>query len=148
MSVVKIWAHAVWATKYREPVLDLSFRKELFEHLLDNGRRQGIYVDHVNGWVEHVHVLMTVRPTVAISDHVRLLKGESSRWINLNRLTEQHFEWQRGFFACSVGEREIDQVRRYIRRQQIHHKKQSFAEEAKTLVKAMRPFADNFTGDA
>jgi putative transposase len=65
---------------------------------------------------------------------MQLLKGESSFWINKNKLTKQKFEWQEEYFAGSVSESIIDKVRDYIKNQEIHHKKKTFQEEYDEII--------------
>jgi putative transposase len=60
---------------------------------------------------------------------MHLIKGESSFWINKNKLTKEKFEWQDEYFAVSVSESVVDKVRDYIKKQEIHHEKKSFQEE-------------------
>ena len=60
---------------------------------------------------------------------MNLIKGESSFWINKNKLSQEHFAWQDGYFAVSVSESKIELVRNYIKKQETHHRKKSFQEE-------------------
>jgi REP element-mobilizing transposase RayT len=60
---------------------------------------------------------------------MQLIKGESSYWINKNRLTKEKFEWQNEYFAVSVSESMLDKVRDYIKNQEEHHRKKTFQEE-------------------
>ena len=64
-----------------------------------------------------------------------MIKGESSRWINKERLTSTKFEWQDEYFAVSVSESMIDKVRDYIEKQEEHHEKKSFIEEYNNFIK-------------
>jgi len=92
-------------------------------------------IEEVNGYYDHVHCLVKLKPAQSVSKIVNLLKGESSRWIN-ERFDEQlshWFEWQRGYFAASVGEAELERIRKYIRGQEAHHSKQSLDEEMKEM---------------
>ncbi len=65
---------------------------------------------------------------------MQLVKGESSFWINKNRLTREKFEWQDEYFAVSVSESMIDVVRGYIRNQEEHHKEINFQEEYQKYI--------------
>ncbi len=58
-----------------------------------------------------------------------ILKGESSHWINENKLCKTKFEWQDEYFAVSMNESQIDAVRKYIAQQEEHHRKKIFTEE-------------------
>lgn len=65
---------------------------------------------------------------------MQLIKGESSFWINKNKLTKDHFAWQAEYFAVSVSESMIEIVRTYIKKQESHHSKKSFQEEYNEFI--------------
>ena len=87
----------------------------------------------INGVPEHVHVLTRLSPVVAISDLLREVKANSSRWAR--RTHEPKFGWQRRFGAFTVSKSAVDTVRNYIRRQKIHHQKQTFENEYRELLR-------------
>ena len=129
MPYIKIWIHLVWATKDRHPYLAQEIRKEVFSHIKENAQTKGIHLDHINGYVEHVHCLISLNSDQNIATVTNLLKGESSHWINQNKLTKSRFGWQDEYFAASVSHSQIDTVRQYIRNQEVHHSKQTFQQE-------------------
>jgi len=129
MSFVKIWVHAIWATKCREPLLTKELRRKLFTHVLENAKTKNIYIDSMNGYTDHAHWLVALSPDQSISKIVQLIKGESSFWINKNKLCQSHFEWQDEYFAVSVSESNLDIVRKYIRTQEYHHQQKTFQQE-------------------
>lgn len=129
MPFVKIWIHAVWTTKNRTPLLHKDIRKEVFKHIHQYALEKGIYMDSVNGYLEHVHCLFRLKNDQTISKVLQLIKGESSFWINRQKLIKTKFQWQDEYFAVSVSESKVDAVRRYIRNQEEHHKKKTFKEE-------------------
>jgi putative transposase len=94
MGYIKIWVHLVWTTKNREPILTKDIRKQILDHLLKNAIDKGIYIDFINGYFEHVHCLVSLGSGQNIDKIVMLLKGESSYWINKNKLIRQKFELQ------------------------------------------------------
>ena len=65
---------------------------------------------------------------------VQLIKGESSFWINKNKLTQAKFEWQDEYFAVSVSESQLNKVREYIKNQEDHHRKKTYLEEYDVLI--------------
>ena len=121
MSMIKIWVHLVWSTKYRKPLLVKEVREQLFEHIKTRMSSKGIYIDCINGHLDHVHCLITLGSNDNIAKVANLIKGESSRWMNKNRLCDEHFKWQRQYYAVSVGLRQIKRVRLYIKNQETHH---------------------------
>ena len=134
MGYIKIWIHLVWATKRREPVLTKSVRLKLFPHIRQNAKEKNIHIDFINGHVEHVHALISLTANQCISKVTQLIKGESSHWINKNKLTPEEFEWQDDYFAVSVSESDINRVRQYIKNQERHHEKKSFQEEYEEFI--------------
>lgn len=119
----------VWATKNRIPFLKKEIRQDVFDHIKENSQVKGIYIDHINGYLEHVHCLISLNSDQNIETVANLLKGESSFWINKNKLTKAKFGWQGDYFATSVSHSQIGQVRRYIKNQEEHHRKKSLQEE-------------------
>jgi REP element-mobilizing transposase RayT len=83
----------------------------------------------INGMPDHVHILFGMRPHQALSDLMREVKGDSSKWINQKRLTKQTFSWQSGYGAFSYSLSQVPRVIRYLENQQEHHRKKSFKQE-------------------
>jgi REP element-mobilizing transposase RayT len=144
MPLVKVWIHFVWSTKNRQPLLSDEIRPKVFRHIRHNAGEKGIFIDFIGGYVDHVHCLVSLGTDQTIEKIIQLIKGESSFWINRNKLCEEKFEWQDEYFAVSVSESVIDKVRDYIKRQEEHHRKQTFKDEFEIfLVKAgFQKFSD------
>ncbi len=135
MAFVKIWIHAVWGTKNREPVLEKEILESVCDHIKDNGKLKGIFIECVNGYSDHLHCLMLLNADTSISKQMQLIKGESSFWINKNKIIKGHFEWADEYFASSVSEDKLDIARAYILNQQEHHKKVTFKDEYEKFLK-------------
>lgn len=101
----------------------------VWNHIRENGQSKGIFVDFVNGYSDHCHCLISLGTDQTLQKTVQLLKGESSFWINKNKLTKEKFEWQDEYFAVSVSESLVDKIRDYIKNQEEHHQKKTFHEE-------------------
>ena len=115
--------------KGRFPYLKDGVRTRIFEHIRENAKKKRIHIDFLNGWVEHVHCLISLASDQTIEQLMKLIKGESSFWINKNQLTATKFAWQDEYFAASVSESNLASVRRYIARQEVHHAKVPFESE-------------------
>jgi REP element-mobilizing transposase RayT len=135
MPYVRIWIHFVWSTKNREPFLTDRIRKDVFQHIKENAKTKDIHIDFIGGYIDHVHCLISLGTDQTIKNIMRLIKGESSFWINKNKLAQGKFAWQDEYFAVSVSESNVASVRRYIARQEEHHKSKSFDEEFKVFMK-------------
>lgn len=130
MSWVRVYIHIVFATKNRTPFLNSAeLRKKVFQHIKKNAEEKEIWLDCVNGFQDHAHCLISLGREQTISKIAQLIKGESSFWINQNKLTSEKFMWQDDYWAVGVSESHIEAVRNYIHRQETHHTKQTFTEE-------------------
>ncbi|MFM9903924.1 MAG: IS200/IS605 family transposase [Pyrinomonadaceae bacterium] len=129
MPFVKVWLQFVWSTKERFPYLTNDVRTKVLEHIRQNAREKGIHIDFINGYLEHIHCLISLGTDQTMEKIMQLIKGESSFWINKNKLTKSRFEWQDEYFVVSVNESTLPSVRKYIAKQEEHHKQVSFDEE-------------------
>jgi putative transposase len=134
MSYVRIWLHCVWTTNNKIPYLRDEIRNQVVLHIRNNAKTKDIYIDHINGHYEHLHALISLGGKQNISEIMQNIKGESSFWINKNKLTRLKFEWQDDFYSVSIGMSQLDNLRKYIRNQEQHHQKISFQEELASLI--------------
>jgi len=134
MSYTKIWVHCVWTTKNRELLLRKNTREKVFTHIKENAADKGIYIDIVNGYSDHIHCLISLKRKQNIADCLQLIKGESSFWINSNKLVNKKFKWQDDYFAVSVSQSQLNKLRDYISNQEKHHQKKSFDDEYKEFM--------------
>lgn len=134
MPYVRIWVHLVWSTKRRERIIHPDFRDEFFAHIRKNAFAKEIFMDCLNGVEDHVHALISLGSEQTVSKTMQLLKGESSHWINKQGWLKRKFEWQDDYFAVSVSESGINAVRKYVAKQEAHHKKKTFGEEYQEFI--------------
>lgn len=134
MAFVKIWIHAVWGTKNRENILEKGKREKLFAHIRENARKKGIYVDFINGVEDHIHCLLTLNADETMAKTMQLIKGEAGYWANQQELFQQKLYWADEYYAVSVSESQVEKVRAYIRNQEEHHRKKTFAEECQEFI--------------
>ncbi|WP_347051236.1 IS200/IS605 family transposase [Flavobacterium olei] len=125
----QIYLQIVFAVKYRTALLEDSWKSKLFAvigNLINENNAKTIIV---NGVEDHVHCLITIKPTICISDLMKVVKAKSSKYINDNQLTQSKFSWQVGYGVFSYSQSQIDSVYKYINNQKEHHKKESFNKE-------------------
>ncbi|MBC8312521.1 MAG: IS200/IS605 family transposase [Candidatus Marinimicrobia bacterium] len=134
-SLVQIWIHSVFSTKDRFPLLKDSFRNEVFNHISQSLEEKNCSVKIVDGMPDHVHLLFSLPPQYSISQIIKLIKGESSHWINQMDFLNVKFAWQVGYGAFSVSESQVKVVKKYIENQEQHHKKMSFQEEYDRFIR-------------
>ena len=138
MAYIKIWIHFVWGTKSRKPLISTKLKPILIKHIKENAESKKIYIDSIDGGKEHIHILMSLGASQSISKVANLLKGESSHWVNEQNIISGKFDWQDEYFAVSVSESMVNKVRKYIRKQEEHHRKKSFQEEYDEFIKNYR----------
>ncbi len=88
---------------------------------MDNCKKNGIFLQAINGYVDHMHCLISLGREQTIAKVSQMIKGESSHWINEKSLTEERFEWQDDYWAASVSESDIPRLIQYIKNQDVHH---------------------------
>ena len=128
MSYTKIYLHCVWSTQYRTPsLIHAEHRLLLFNHIQINAKKQDIHIIEIGGHNEHIHCLISLGKKQSIAQIIRLIKGESSYWFN--KQGWNLLKWQDDYFAVSIGESQINRVRKYIQNQELHHKRKTFNKE-------------------
>jgi len=117
---VKLYVHLVWSTTNRMPFVQPSFAPRLHRRLAALSERERCLALAVGGVADHVHLLLSLHPTVSVSTLVRILKANTSQWVS-RELRAPDFAWQEGYGAFSLRECELDTVRRYVIHQPEHH---------------------------
>jgi REP element-mobilizing transposase RayT len=134
----QIYLQTVFAVKYREAVLDKKWRNVVWGvigNLINESKCKTLIV---NGVEDHVHCFLGLKPVVPVSELMKTVKAKSSKYINDNKLTKVHFEWQDGYGVFSYGHSQIDRVYKYIQNQEAHHKKQTFLDEYLEFLKKFK----------
>ncbi|MBL7815384.1 MAG: IS200/IS605 family transposase [Saprospiraceae bacterium] len=135
MAHVRIWVHTVWGTKKRTPFMhSKSKRIDLFKHIKSYAKEKKIYLDFINGEADHVHCLISIACDQNIAQIMKLLKGESAHHAHEMKLFAPDFDWADDYYAVSVSQSHVEAVRDYIKNQESHHKKKTFAEECQEFI--------------
>lgn len=141
----QIYLQTVFAVKYREAVLGKEWRNIIWGVLGNLINEYNCKTLIVNGVEDHVHCFLGLKPVVSVSELMKTVKAKSSKYINDNRLTKAHFEWQDGYGVFSYGQSQIDNVFKYIQNQEAHHKKQTFRDEYIDFLKKFKiPFEEQY----
>jgi putative transposase len=128
-TYTQIHIHFVFAVKFRHGIIQSKWKEDLYKYIAGIIQNNNHKLLAINGMPDHIHILIGLRPAQSISDLMKEVKQSSSKWINDNKLTDGHFEWQEGYGAFSYGKSQISQVINYIQNQELHHKKKTFKEE-------------------
>ncbi|MET3036455.1 IS200/IS605 family transposase [Chryseobacterium sp. NRRL B-14859] len=128
-TYTQIYIQIVFAVKGRQNLISKENREELHKFItgIVSNRNQKLFA--VFAMPDHVHILVSMSPTISISDLVRDIKSASSKFINEKGWIKGKFNWQEGFGAFSYSKSSVDLVIKYILNQEKHHKKKSFKEE-------------------
>lgn len=121
--------HVVFGTRFRRPSIRSVFRERLYEYIGGIIRAQNGHLIQIGGVEDHIHLLVNLSPSKAVSDVLRDIKANSAKWVNEEHLSTGKFEWQKGYGAFTVSYSNIDTVQVYIQNQQEHHRSRSFRDE-------------------
>ena len=127
--------HIIFAVKGRESLIPKQHKEALHQYITRIITHKNQTVIRINSMPDHLHILVGITPDVAISDLVRDIKANSSKWINKKRWVVGRFEWQTGFAAFSYAHSQLDVVVHYIKNQEAHHSRQTFKEEYLAFLK-------------
>jgi len=128
-TYTQIHLHIIFAVKYREGLIQTSWKNELYKYITGIIQDQKHKLIIINGMPDHLHILIGLHPAQSISDLLQDIKANSSTWINKRKLVRGKFEWQDGYGAFSYGKSQVKDVIKYIENQEEHHKIRTFREE-------------------
>jgi putative transposase len=133
-TYTQIHLHVVFAVRGRASLIPTERADTLYRYITGIVTNQGQKLLAINGMPDHIHILLGLRPDKALSDLVRDIKANSTKFINEQGWLRGQFAWQQGFGAFSYGASQLPTIIRYIQRQQEHHTKRTFAEEYQLLL--------------
>ncbi len=131
----QIYIQIVFAVKGRQNLISSKWKDELFKYITGIVTNEGQKLIAINGMPDHVHILIGLKPNKALSDLVRDIKANSSRFINEKAWINGKFEWQTGFGAFTYSHSQLTNVINYIQNQEEHHKSKTFKEEYVEFLK-------------
>jgi len=131
----QIYIQTVFAVNGRLSLIQPEFKEELFKYITGIVRNQGQKLISINGMADHVHILIGLKPAMALTDLVREIKADSTNFINKQKWVHGKFSWQEGYGAFSYGHSQLDTIIRYIQNQERHHRRSSFKNEYLTLLR-------------
>lgn len=134
-TYTQIFYHIVFAVKGRANLIHASWKDDMYKYVsgIISNQNQKLYI--INGMPDHVHILVSCRPNIALSDLVKEIKEHSSKYINQQGFVKGKFSWQEGFGAFSVSFKNVEQVINYIKNQEEHHHIKTFKEEYLEFLK-------------
>jgi REP element-mobilizing transposase RayT len=127
--------HLIFSTKERRPYISPAFNERLHEYIGGTIRGLGGILLEINSVPDHIHILARLKPYPALSDILRDIKANSSKWLNEEVLHIRKFGWQNGYAAFTVSESQVPRVRKYIQNQPEHHRQVDYKSELLQLLK-------------
>jgi putative transposase len=135
-SLAQIYVHLVFSTKDRQPFLtDVSLRNEMHSFLGGACRTFDCPVLRVGGVADHVHILCRLGRKASVADLVKEINRASSIWVKDRSPSLRDFYWQAGYGAFSVSPSHVERLIEYIENQEAHHRKESFQDEFRRLLR-------------
>ena len=134
-TYTQIHSQCVIAVKFRNSLIQPSWKNQLQKYITGIVQNHGHKMLAINNMPDHLHMFFGFRPNQSLADLMRIVKSESSEWINLQKFTPEIFRWQEGYGAFSYSRSQVHIVNNYILNQEEHHKKRTFLEEYEEFLK-------------
>jgi len=131
----QIYVHFVFAVQNRMGLIKQAWKDDLYKYITGTISNKGHKLLAIGGVSDHIHILVSMSPTQAISDLMADVKRSSSLWINERRLVPGKFSWQSGYGAFTYNKQQISNVANYIENQEEHHKTKKFRDEYENLLR-------------
>jgi putative transposase len=128
-TYTNLLSHVVFSTKDRQPLIDAELKPRLLGYMNGIANENGGSVLSLNAMPDHLHLLWELPATISMSESLRVLKTNSSRWVRETFGSRKQFAWQTGYGAFSVSRSNVSAVARYVESQEIHHQKRTFDAE-------------------
>ena len=135
-SLSRIYLHIIFSTKNRERLLtDLDLRKSLHAYVGATMKQLDCTPVEIGGVEDHLHILCLFPRTRSVAEVVKETKRVSTNWLQEQAVELRDFHWQAGYGVFSVSQSNVDGVVEYIRRQEEHHRKQTFQDEYRAFLR-------------
>lgn len=121
MSWYELFYHFVWATKYRAPTIDVKWESELYTVVIAKCKALDSWVHAIGGVQDHIHLVVSVSPTISIATFANQVKGNSSHFVNHVLQPNYTFAWQPEYSVISFHRKHLPVMVQYVRNQKDHH---------------------------
>ena len=134
-TYTKLVYHIIFSTKDREPLVTPKLRETLYPYIGGIIRGQDSTLQAIGGMPDHIHLVARLKADISVSEIVRLVKANSSKWVNEQTDCAGRFAWQSGYGAFSVSLSQLAAVCEYVQNQEAHHRKRTFQDEYQEFLK-------------
>ena len=121
MPYWRLFYHFVWGTRNREPLIVREWERSLHNVIVAKAKDLGAFVYRAGGTDDHVHLVVSVPPKIALSTFIGQVKGNSSHFVNHELHPDVPFAWQAEYGVVSFGGAKLDMVVQYVMNQRQHH---------------------------
>jgi putative transposase len=128
MALWRLYYHMIWGTKNRQPLIDGNCEARLYPYIVNKADSLNCIIHAIDGTENHIHVIVSIPPKIAIAEFVELIKGSSSHYLNQNFPDSPQFVWQEGYGVFSLGGKQLDTAIAYVRHQKIHYQQNTAIE--------------------
>ena len=150
MSHICLIYHIIWRTKYSQRTITEEYEKNLYAYIFGICKEKKCTLFRINSMPDHVHMCVEIHPSISVSDFMKVIKQESSRWMKEHREWFPYFNtWGNGYAAFSCSQKDRCNLVEYIKNQKAHHRTISFKDEYINLLNEFRlsPEKDRFLED-
>jgi REP element-mobilizing transposase RayT len=134
-AYARLYYHLIFSTKNRLPHITPDIQDRLYGYMKGIVCNLDGVVEEIGGIDDHVHLLLYIPPKLALSDAIKTIKANSSKWVHEEFADRQEFAWQRGYGIFTVSESGIPAVKAYTHNQAEHHRRLTFQEEFLAFLK-------------
>jgi putative transposase len=134
-SLSRVYTHIIFSTKHKKNLIDNQIEHDLYNYIGGICKELECNPVQVGGHKNHIHFLCLLSRKIAQMTLVQHVKQGSSKWVKTMGERYTDFYWQDGYGAYSVSPKDVEVVRNYIANQKIHHKKQTFQDEYRLILK-------------
>ena len=134
-TYTQILYHIVFGTKDHDGTLDIKFHDELCRYIAGILKNKKCFIHKIGGYVDHVHILTNLHPSLAVADTVKDVKLATSKWIKKENKFSHFDGWQDGYGAFTCSWKDKERIINYISNQEEHHRRKTFREEYIDMLK-------------
>jgi putative transposase len=122
MALWRLYYHLVWGTKKRQPLINPDREGILYNYIIGKADALSSIVHAIGGIEDHIHLVVSIPPALAIADFVKNIKGSSAYHLNQDlSAAKDKFAWQEGYGVFSLGSKQLEQAVTYVQNQKLHH---------------------------
>lgn len=122
MSLWRLYYHLVWATRERQPLINPEREAALYPYIISKADTLSCIVHAIGGVEDHIHLVVSIPPTLAIADFVKNIEGSSAHYLNnALSISSNKFGWQEGYGVFSLGSKQLERAVDYANNQKTHH---------------------------